>query len=191
MLAEAIVISMIVGLVRGGKLSKFRDIKEKTLWFFVIGILIQSILTFSQSLIGISIIDNILTYTKEILLFSYLLLSIGIIINYKNKALWISFIGYILNLLAIFSNSWKKPILIEGLNLTGKLELIEIIKEKSISVYTPLVEGIKYPSLGNIIIFSDPYFLAKVVSIGDIIISIGIFVFIQDIMFKETNFFSR
>lgn len=191
MLIEAVVLSIVIGWLRGGELSKFKTVREKTLWFVIIGILIQSSLVFLQRLIGITTIDKILTYTKEIIILSYLLIFIGVVMNYSYRALWISFFGYILNLLALFSNGWKKPVLMEGLNLTGNIELMETIKEKAISFYTPLIEGTKYSGLGNIIVFSNPYPLAKVVSIGDIIIGIGVFIFIQDIMFKESSFFSR
>ena len=191
MLIEAIILSVLIGWFRGGRLSKFRSLKEKSLWFLAIGILIQGAITFSNNFIGIESLDRILTYSKEIMLLSFILIVIGIVMNYKFKSLWITFVGFLMNFLAFFSNGWKKPILLEGLNLAGKASLIEVIKESSISLFTPIVEGVKYPILGNIIIFAKPYPMAKLVSIGDIIVGIGIFIFIQDIMFRESSFFRR
>lgn len=191
MLIEAVVLSILIGWIRGGKLSKLRYVKEKSLWFLAVGVLLQSFIVFANDLIGVATIDKILTYSKEIILFSFILIVIGIIMNYKIRPLWISFIGFIMNFFVMFSNGWKKPVIIEGLKLAGKGSLVEIIQEKSISIFTPLVEGSKYPLFGNIIAFAKPYPIGKVVSIGDIIVGIGLFIFIQDIMFRSNSLFKR
>ncbi len=191
MLIEAIVLSILIALLRGGKLSRFRTLKEKTLWFFIIGILIQSFILFLQKLVGIRLVDRILMFNKEIYILSYILILIGVIMNYMHKGLWISFLGTILNFLSMATNNWKKPILIEGLKLTENENILELIEAGSKSIFTPLIEGTKYPSLGNIIIFSKPYPLAKIISIGDMFMAIGIFILIQDIMFKEHSLFGN
>lgn len=191
MVIEAVVLSIIVGLFRGGRLSKFRQIRDKSLLFLIVGILIQSFIIYSNGFIEYDGLNRILTYSKEIILFSFILIAIGTIMNYKSKPLWISFIGYLMNFFVMFSNAWKKPVLMEGLTLAGRGDWVNLINQKTISIFTPLVDGTKYPILGNIIVFAKPYPIGKVLSIGDIIVGIGIFIFIQDIMFRSTSFLRR
>ena len=186
MLLEAIVLSLIIGFIRGGKLRGLKRFKKKTFWFLILGILVQGAIVIGNNFVQVNSVGKILTYSKEILILSYLLILIGIISNYDCRSLWISLIGYIMNFIVLLSNNWKKPILMEGLKLTKNLGLIDIINSGAASIYTPLVEGTKHPVLANYIVFSKPYFLTKVVSIGDFIIAIGIFILIQDFM-KENN----
>ena len=46
MLIEAIVFSLIIGLIRGGKLKKMKAVNSKTIWLLIFGILMQYILVF-------------------------------------------------------------------------------------------------------------------------------------------------
>ena len=115
---------------------------------------------------------------------------IGIFTNIKFKSLWAILVGFILNLLVMIANGWKMPILLEGVNLTGFETLYELIEKGKSSFYVAIGENIRYPILGDIIIFANPYPIARIISIGDIIISFGIFAFIQEIMLGE-DYFSR
>ena len=188
MFFEVIIFSLIIGLIRGGKLKRFKMVNNKTMWILVLGILIQYILIFLNRAEEIKSISNILSYTKEILIISYVLILIGIIANVKFRSLWAVLIGFVLNFIVTIANGWKMPILLEGIKLTGLEELHGIIESGNAALYTPISEHIKYPILGDIIIFANPYPISRVISIGDMIISFGIFALIQEIMLSEDSF---
>ncbi|QQY80085.1 hypothetical protein EDD65_10196 [Keratinibaculum paraultunense] len=188
MFVEAILFSLIIGIIRGGKLKNFKGVNQKTLWMLIIGILMQYILVFLNRIEQMKIVNDILSYTKIILIFSYILILIGIFTNIKFKSLWAVLVGFILNLLVMIANGWKMPILLEGVNLIGFETLYELIEKGKSSFYVAIGENIKYSILGDIIIFANPYPIARIISIGDIIISFGIFAFIQEVMLRETSF---
>ncbi len=190
MFIEAILFSLIIGIIKGGKLRNFKGINHRTLWVLILGMLIQYVLIFLNRIEQMKIVNNILSYTKVILIFSYILILIGIFTNIKFKSLWAILVGFILNLLVMIANGWKMPILLEGVNLTGFETLYELIEKGKSSFYVAIGENIRYPILGDIIIFANPYPIARIISIGDIIISFGIFAFIQEIMLGE-DYFSR
>ena len=188
MFIEAILISLIIGLIRGGKLKKCRAINHKTMWVLIFGMIIQYILVFLNRVEEIGSISRILSYTKEIQIISYILILIGIVTNLKFKSLWAVLIGFIMNFFVIGANGWKKPILLEGIQLTNMSGLNRMIEMGKAALYTPITESTKYPILGDIIIFSDPYPISRIISLGDLIISFGIFALIQEIMLGDNSF---
>ena len=188
MLIEAIVFSLIIGLIRGGKLRKMKAINNKTIWLLIFGILMQYILVFLNQTEAIGSLSKILSYTKEILIISYILILIGIFTNLKFRSLWLSLIGFILNLFVLISNNWKVPILAEGVPLIDSPNLESLLKAGNTYLYTPIIDGTKYPILGDIIVFSKPYPMAKIISFGDLLIGFSIFLLIQEILLGEDYF---
>ena len=188
MLMEAIIISLVIGLIRGGKLKNFKRVNSKTKWSLICGILIQYIIVFLSKSEEISGISKILSYSKEILILSYILILIGLIGNINFRSLWIVILGFIGNFLVFAMNNWKIPILTEGIGFTDSVNLREVIETGASKLYTPIVEGIKYPILGDIIIFAKPYPIPKIISIGDLLIAFGIFSLIQEIMLGKDSF---
>ncbi|CCQ94610.1 conserved membrane hypothetical protein [[Clostridium] ultunense Esp] len=166
MFAEAILISIILGLIRGGNLKRFKSINHKTMWIFILGILIQYILGFLSKAEGIDSLNKILLYNKQLQILSYILILIGILFNLKLRSLWVVLLGYVLNFLVLATNNWERPNLINN----------------------PIMDHIKFPFLGDTILFSESYPLPKIISLGDLIISFGIFALIQEIMLGEDSF---
>ena len=188
MFIEAILISIIIGLLRGGKLKRFKAINHKTMWILVFGMVIQYILVFLNRVEEIGSISKILLYTKQAQIISYILILIGIVTNSKFKSLWIVTVGFLMNFFVIMTNGWRRPILLEGVKLTNSSGLYEMIEMGKVALYTPIVESTKYPILGDIIIFAEPYPISRIISLGDLIISFGIFALIQEIMLGKSSF---
>ncbi|NMB26525.1 MAG: DUF5317 domain-containing protein [Tissierellia bacterium] len=188
MFIEAILISIIIGLLRGGKLKRFKAINHKTMWILVFGMVIQYILVFLNRVEEIGSISKILLYTKQAQIISYILILIGIVTNFRFKSLCIVLVGFLMNFFAIMTNGWRRPILLEGVKLTNSSGLYEMIEMGKVALYTPIVESTKYPILGDIIIFAEPYPISRIISLGDLIISFGIFALIQEIMLGKSSF---
>lgn len=177
MFVELILLSVIIGLIRGGKLSRFKDINFKKMWLFILALVIQYFLVSINLIEEFHYFDKIAVYIKQCIIISYVLLFIGIIVNLRYKSLWPVLAGSVLNFIVLAANSWKLPIIEEGLELIGLDTLLPL--------YTPIVEGTKLPILGDIIIVSKPYPFPRIFSIGDIIICIGLVILIQEIMLTE------
>lgn len=188
MFIEAILISIIIGLLRGGKLKRFKAINHKTMWILVFGMVIQYILVFLNRVEEIGSISKILLYTKQAQIISYILILIGIVTNFRFKSLCIVLVGFLMNFFVIMTNGWRRPILLEGVKLTNSSGLYEMIEMGKVALYTPIVESTKYPILGDIIIFAEPYPISRIISLGDLIISFGIFALIQEIMLGKSSF---
>lgn len=191
MIIETVFLSLIIGLLKGGSLTRLKVLKEKRYLVLILGVFIQIFVLNLNSYIDRESVLKIMVYAREIYLASSFLIFLGIILNYKTKSLWISLLGFISNFVVIFVNSWKMPILKEGLVLADKTNLIEAIENYQIGIYSFFSESTKFGRLSDIIVFSKPYPLPKLTSIGDFLIGIGIFIFIQDIMSTRESFFRK
>jgi hypothetical protein len=178
MLIESLVASIIVGIIRGGRLRRLSYIKINKIWIFIIAAVIQiSIILFS-----LNNVQSVLRYIKELYIFSYILLFIGIILNLRYKSLWLVFIGGILNLVSFIANNGKIPVSIESMRLAGMDNITYFVEEGKLPLYEQITEFTKYSILGDIITVPEPYPFPQILSIGDIVISLGLFLFIQSIM---------
>jgi len=181
MLIESLVASIIIGLIRGGKLSRFAYIKFSKLWVFILAIVIQASIVF----FGLGGNTFVLDFIKELYILSYVLLFIGILTNINYRSLWVVVIGSIMNIFVFLSNGWKTPISIESLNLIGLSDLSAMVESGSITLYTPLVDTTRYAFLADFIVIPQPYPFPQILSGGDIVIALGLFLFVQSIILNE------
>lgn len=181
MLVEIIIVSIIIGLIRGGRLSRLAIIEFKRVWIFVLALAIHlGIILFSFN--EGSIVHR---HIKELYVGSYGLLFIGLLINISFRSLWIIIIGTLVNLGTFITNGGRMPISLDAMRLTGLEELIPMVESGQLALYAPITDATRYGFLGDIITVPPPYPFPQILSIGDVIIGLGLFVFIQTIMLNE------
>ncbi len=188
MFIEVIILSLIVGLIRGGKLSRLIKINFKKMWVLILAFVFQYFIIFINSIEEIQMAENLFKYTKQLIVLSYILLFVGIFINIKYRSLWVVLGGAILNFFVIGVNQWKIPTLKEGLNLVGLDNLYGMLEGNNLPLYTAITKTTKYPILGDIIMVSKPYPFPSIMSLGDLLIGFGIYTLIQEIMLSEGGY---
>lgn len=159
MFIEAIIISVIIGLIRGGKLRRFNALNRSSFWLLLLGVAIQYLVYFAGKADDIGVLDIIVKHSKEISIIAYILIFVGVISNIRFKSLWAVLTGIVLNVVSLATNGWVIPNLIENPS-----------------------QNVNFPILGYTIRFYEPYPIPQTLSLGDIIISFGIFALIQEVM---------
>lgn len=185
MFIEVILLSIIVGLIRGGKFTKLFKVNFRRMWLLIFAFIFQYFIIFINSIEEIQMAEKLSKYGKQIIILSYILLFIGIFINIKYKSLWVILGGSVLNLFVLVANQWRIPILKESLNLVGLDNLALMLEGNNLPLYISITDGAKYSMLGNIITISKPYPFPHIMSIGDLIICFGLYTLIQEIMLGE------
>jgi len=102
---------------------------------------------------------------------------------YKNKnisGIKTSMIGIILNLLPTVANGGRMPVSKNALEKLNMIDQLKVLEEDIVITHTLMTNSTKFKFLSDII--PVKYFLPKVISIGDIALSIGIFLMIQKFM---------
>lgn len=162
MIIEVLLLSIIYTKLKGGKLNRLEDVNIINIFF---------IMAFLIYFISRILLFNDIKYGPFLYILSHIFILIAIYKNLNLKGFKILFIGYILNFLPILFNKGKMPISLNALKNLG------VFKDQiSSPIYIIMSDITKFNFLSDIIALK--YILPKVISIGDIFISLGIFYFI-------------
>lgn len=186
MIIESLVLSIIIGKIRGGKINRIANLKIKKWYLFILAFAVQYLMSFGY-LKGIEIIEQYYFYFH---LASYALLFIGFAFNIKNVWLDFAFLGVLLNAIAIFLNGGKMPVSLEAIHLAELPNAVAPLVNNQVATHKVLSMDMTAWYLGDIIPLIPPYPFNKVISIGDLIMAIGVFFLIQKAMKKRTTLFS-
>jgi len=176
-----IIISIIIGLLRNGKLSSLSQISLKRIELIVLAFLIQAGLIF----LGSRKIGFVLNYSSYALAFSYVVLLIAVWYNGKLKGMKIIALGIAFNFMVIVANGGRMPILLGSLYKAGLNDIALILKEGSHVTNTLITEKTLFKFLADVIPLSPPFPDPSVISVGDFLLFYGVFSLIQNAMVKK------
>ena len=185
MFIEALMLGIAIGLVRGGNLNSLRSSHIRMSALLVLAFLIQAVLSFMMLAGSRLFLDFRLVFYA----ISYGLLFIALFFNLQNKAVWLLIVGSLLNFAVIFLNEGSIPIAVEALEKAGFTNRLELIQSGRLLQYQ-LTEG---PGgwlvfLGKRLTPPAAYPIRQVFSIGDLVISMGLFVWIQSLLMGDGHY---
>ena len=180
-----IIISIIIGLLRNGKLSSLSQISLMRIELIVLACLIQGGIIF----LGSKKIKFILDYSAYMIIFSYVMLLLAVWYNKKLKGMKIISLGIVFNFIVIVANGGHMPVLLSGLYKAGLNDFALVLKEGSYVTHTLITETTLFRFLADVIPLSPPFPDPSVVSAGDFLMFYGVFSLIQNAMLKKEQFF--
>ncbi len=176
MLFEGVILPVVIALIRGGSLRNLEHISIKGLPFLFIPLIIRFI-TYHGAHEGM---DFFVEYGGLLQNAAFGLLLGFFLINRKIMEMKIVFVGVALNLIAIFANGGVMPVSERAMALAG-------VTDTPVGTHAILDSSTTLPFLSDVIPIPEPYPFATVVSIGDIILTIGVFILIYRTMMKGKN----
>ncbi|NLY09988.1 MAG: DUF5317 domain-containing protein [Tissierellia bacterium] len=180
---ELIILAIILSIIRKGNINNFRQIKIHWIWGIFVYVLLSMLISISSFQSRFSIHTLII---MEWL--GYLLLTIVIIRNYKLPGGKIIVAGACLNLIAMGFNGGLMPVSEGALLTIGKEDIISLLKQGLSITHVLLNSNSKMSFLGDIIAIPRPWIYPRVISIGDIFISVGVAYMIWSIMKKKEEY---
>lgn len=173
MFLEALILGLVVGLVRRGKISRLAHVNfsAKPL------IYISALLYLSIIVMNLGLFNYSSSLYSTFLILSYLLTALFLIANIIMKFMAIPLIGLSLNLLVFLANGFKFPLSSESAAILYGSEMNELLNSGKILFFTP-AEGASLSFLGNILTIGN--WIS--VSVGDIISAIGVVLVVQAIL---------
>ncbi len=174
MFLEVICIALLVYLVKGGKLSKLidLDIKKAALIYLLLFLNLGMLLVYYRTNF---IYKEYLPYLNILIYLIYISL---LLYNIKLKGAKILLVGTILNFIPLLFYRGKMPVDIVALEKIGAYPEIELLFQDKVLTHCLLNLDSKIKLFSDFIAIGKPYFFPKVISIGDIFLAIGIFMFI-------------
>ncbi|MDG4658354.1 DUF5317 domain-containing protein [Ectobacillus antri] len=177
MVFDGILLSIIIGFLRKGSLKGLADFHVKHGWIFPVLLLIEVFVFIMQ--------DKILfvkTLSNYIYILVYIVGLFFLYINRHHRGFTIILIGVLLNFIVIAANGGRMPVSIEAATVLDPV-FVDMLKNGDLyAKHQALTSDTNLGFLGDIIPITDPYPKSQVISIGDVIMNVGIFIFIQWLM---------
>ncbi len=181
MLIESVGTSLVAGKIRGGSFNNMKDAEINKWYVFVSAFLLEFFTVHMAAKGSRFFIDYILLLH----FLSYILIFIGVFFNWKSIAFRIILVGVLLNFIVIMANGGHMPVSTDALVKLGLFDDLQAVQNGKAITHTLLTGSTKLGFLGDVFMLGWPNPRPKVISIGDIFLAIGVFVYIQEIMVKK------
>jgi hypothetical protein len=179
MVFDGIIISLIIGPFRKGNLRSLPFNKFKYGWIFPLLLVIEILVFVFQN--KFKTLGEVSGY---IYIFVYILGLIFLFLNRKNPGFLLIFLGVLLNFLPIVFNGGRMPVSPQAASVLDP-SYLDTLKNELYAKHTVLTSSSRLGFLGDIIPLTKPYSKTQIISIGDIVMNIGAFLFIQYLMLRH------
>jgi len=177
-LVESMGSGLLVGKARGGKFSNISSGEIRGWYFIGSSFLVEfSAVHFASK--GVKLVVDGIPFIH---LLSYILLFIGLFMNCDKYPFWIITAGVFLNFVVIMANGGQMPISMEALKSLELIDKAAAIVNDEIVTHTLLTDSTKFKFLADILVMPKFYPRPKVYSIGDLLMAIGVFIYMQHLM---------
>lgn len=165
MLLEALVLSIIVGYLRGGSLLRLEKLQIKLWWLILVAFLVQFLIPLSGKSFNLS--PSLGFY---IMVSTYLLLLISLGLNYRERYFQIMGGGVLANFLVIILNG--------GMPVQAHIPRLDDF------LHLSMTQATRLKFLGDVLYLPTVYPKPgwAYYSVGDVLISIGVFLLVQSYM---------
>jgi hypothetical protein len=184
MVYDGILIGLVVGFIRAGwknGLIALGNIKIRGGWVFPLLLILQFGLFYLQDRISsMAQINNGLFMVINVAGLWLLWL------NRSQKGLGILFAGVLLNFLVMLVNGGRMPVSLEAASAVLDPVYVDMLKSSAaVSKHVLMDSGTRLSFLGDIIPLGPPYPRRQAISVGDVIINVGIFFYLQHLMLRQ------
>jgi hypothetical protein len=176
MFYDGILIAIVIGLFRRGNFNGFADLRLRNGLIFPLLLIIQILIFIFQS-----------KFTWVASISEYFFLGVYVVglyflwVNRNQPGFNYILIGVFLNFLVMAVNGGRMPVSLEAASVLDPF-YSDILKDGIYGKHQLLTSATHLGFLGDIIPLSNPYPREHVISIGDVIMSIGAFIFVQNLM---------
>ena len=173
MVFDGIILGLIVGLIRGGfrhGLQQFSKIRLKGGLIFPILLIVQLLIFRFQANS-----DWLASASSYVFMFIYVAGMIFLWMNRDQKGFGSILAGVFLNFLVMAVNGGRMPVSMSAASVLDPYYVDMLSNSTVITKHYLMDASTRLPFLGDIIPLSPPYPRTQVISIGDIIMNVGIF----------------
>ena len=186
MFLEAVLLGLLVGWLRGGRSLNIGTLEFKGWVLVVIGFLLQMLPMLLGRMSWMAHNGHIIGFATLVLVFFI------VVLNGEKRGFWLVATGAVFNILAMTFHGLKMPVSLSGLQHAGHLEMFESVSNNAVLNYIGLAHLTGWSDyLGKVIVLPHFYPLAQVVTVGDLLMSAGLFLFVMGQMTSSHYFRSK
>lgn len=181
-----IIFAILISLINGGRIKNLFKMNLKYTWFLVITALLNIAVLVYITRFNLAHRRELMMVYPYLNLFTFFVMILFSIANNKYFAFNVIAIGLALNLMAMINYAGFMPVLKEALVYNGSVHELTAL-EKSLSMtHTLLVSGKTFNALADTIPIGKFISFKTVISIGDIFLSLGLFMLVEDVMKRRS-----
>ncbi|NLN07802.1 MAG: DUF5317 domain-containing protein [Firmicutes bacterium] len=170
MILSGVVLAVLIGWLRGGKIARLADLKLRGLIWVAAAALVR---------LGLDLLSRHGYSLPWLMIVAYCLVFYVLFLNIRLPGIKLFTAGTLLNFLVIAANGGTMPVSATAIKEAG-------LSSTPAGTHILLSETARLPFLADIIPLRPPYFpFPQVISVGDILLVCGIFLFIQYKMLRE------
>lgn len=180
MVYDGILLGLIVGFIRAGwknGLIALSHIKIRFGWVFPVLLMVQFGLFYFQEKN-----DFIASVSSWFFMVIYVVGLVLLWLNRSQKGFGMLFAGVFLNFLVMLVNGGRMPVSLEAASVLDPIYTDMLKSGQIMYKHTLLDNSTILPFLGDIIPLGPPYPRNQAISVGDVIMNIGVFVYLTRIM---------
>ncbi|GAU75639.1 DUF5317 family protein [Fusibacter sp. 3D3] len=177
MYLEAILLGLLIGFIRNGSLQNFINARFKG-WLFMPIAFILFLMPYFSMIFNFEIPNENLYPFSAIVVCSLILL-----MNFGKRGMKLILLGTLLNIIIMAINQFQMPLVYDQAVATGLETFSNSVKQGDIINYIMVSsENVINVILGKHVLLPEAYPLNRILSLGDIVISLGIVFLIQEEM---------
>jgi hypothetical protein len=172
MLLDAAILSILVGLLAGGRLGRLKDIDLKAPWLFIAA----AAVSLGVRITGAAGLPVTRTVGPWLFAGSYLALAVALWLNRHLRPLWVVAVGVFLNFLVIAANGGAMPVDRNLALRSGNQFLLRLLDSPEYTVHKPLTPATRLAPLADVLplpmLYPRPRFFCPG-SAGDVFVTVG------------------
>lgn len=181
-----LILAIVISLINGGKLSNLFKVNLRYLLFLLITVLINLALLIAITRFNLPYRREMIFIYPYVNIFTFFVMIFFSVANNKHFAFNIIAIGLALNLIAMINYGGFMPVLKEALLFNGSHQELEVLEKSMSMTHTLLINGKTFNVLADTIPIGKFTSVKTVISIGDIVLSLGLFMLIEDVMKRRS-----
>ncbi|MGE5653307.1 MAG: DUF5317 domain-containing protein [Bacillota bacterium] len=170
MLSDGVLLFLIIGWACGGRLAGLADITLRKFWLIPVALLLRAGPVFLAG----SGVEMAIRYGSTAQVIGYLLLFVALYLNRDLPGMPLLALGVALNFLVIALNQGRMPVSPWGIQVTKMHNMLPALTSGAYTSHSLLTESTRLPWLADIIPIPRPYPIRKIISIGDIVMVLGV-----------------
>lgn len=176
MVLFALFTGIIIGKLRNGKLEKLGYLRFQHTKFLILAAGFKVIVF----ILGISLFETSPEYLNKIILGTYLLTVLFLALNIELSYFKAILSGTIINMVSFIYNGLKTGITLSAAKKTFEGEILDLLIKGSMELFRIIPDRSFYR--GKFFSLKDVFGTPYVISAGDIIVLLGIILFVQSVM---------
>lgn len=180
MFLPTVVCGIVIALIRGGSLARLEQTQLSHPILFILGVSIRLFVHLYDGSVSLAFL-LVFQAISHVSFICFLLLNLNSG-NIGGIGPILISAGIMMNGMVILSNGGKMPVSTQALLLSGQADGMALLVSKASNTHQLLTESTRLPWLADIFALPAWWPLAVAFSIGDVLIAIGAFIFIQHAM---------